>query len=154
AHVWLGGALALSPLAAWIAIRGNVEWPPVLLGLAVAAWVTGFDIIYACQDIEVDRSLGLYSIPARFGFGGAMAIARGAHLFMFAMLVALGWLTPELNFFYWIGLGIVGVLLVVEHWLVRGRDLLRINVAFLQVNGVISMGLLLVTLADLYLSGH
>lgn len=151
AHVWLGGALALAPLAAWIAILGNVEWPPVLLGLAVAAWVTGFDIIYACQDIDVDRSLGLHSIPARLGFDRAMAVARLSHVAMFATLVALGWFTPELSSFYWIGLAAVGVLLTVEHWLVRGRDLLKINVAFLQVNGVISTALFLVTLADLYL---
>jgi 4-hydroxybenzoate polyprenyltransferase len=151
AHVWLGTALALAPVAAWIAIRGNVELPPILLGLAVIGWVTGFDIIYACQDLDVDRQLGLRSVPARLGFEGAMNVARLSHLLMMAALVGLGWVTPELNLFYWSGLMIVGGLLVYEHWLVRGRDLLKINVAFLQVNGVISVGLLLVTLADLYL---
>lgn len=151
AHVWLGTALALAPVAAWIAIRGNVELPPILLGLAVIGWVTGFDIIYACQDLDVDRQLGLRSIPARLGFERAMNVARLSHLLMMAALVGLGWVTPELNLFYWIGLVLVGGLLIYEHWLVRGRDLLKINVAFLQVNGVISVGLLLVTLADLYL---
>lgn len=151
AHVWLGTALALAPIAAWIAIRGTVEPPPVLLGLAVVGWVTGFDIIYACQDIEVDRTLGLKSIPAWLGFAGAMWVARLAHIGMLAALLALGWTTPELGRFYWLGLVVVTLLLGVEHWLVRGRDLGRINVAFLNVNGVISAALLAVTLADLYL---
>lgn len=151
AHVWLGVALAMSPIAAWIAIRANLEWPPVLLAAAILCWVTGFDIIYACQDIEVDRSLGLRSIPAWLGIDGAMLIARTAHAMMLAALVALGLVTPEFNIFYWVGLIAVAGLLLYEHWLVRGRDLSRVNIAFLHVNGVISVGLLLVTLADIYL---
>ncbi|QDU60731.1 4-hydroxybenzoate octaprenyltransferase [Planctomycetes bacterium Pan216] len=151
AHVWLGTALALSPVAAWIAIRGTIEWPPVLLGVAIACWVTGFDIIYACQDIDVDRQQGLHSIPSKLGFQGAMNVARVVHVVMVVALVGFGVLTPELGIFFWIGLGIVAILLAVEHWLVRGRDLLKINLAFLQVNGTISTLLLLVTLADLYL---
>ena len=150
AHVWLGMALALSPIAAWIAIRGQVEWPPVLLGLAVAFWVTGFDIIYACQDIEVDRQLGLHSIPARLGRVGAMLVARFCHAAMLVILALLAWTTPELRLFFPIGVGAVTILLIYEHWLVRDRDLARINLAFLYVNGVISTGLLAMTLADLY----
>ncbi len=95
AHVWLGVALAMSPVAAWIAIRGNVELSPLLLAAAVALWVTGFDIIYACQDIAVDRSLGLRSIPAWLGMDGAMWVARSCHLAMIGVLIAFAWATPS-----------------------------------------------------------
>lgn len=150
AHVWLGIALAMSPTAAWIAIRGDVEWSPILLSLAIVFWVTGFDIIYACQDIDVDRQLGLRSIPAWLGMRGAMHVARLCHFLMIGTLVLFGMITPELNAFYWMGVMGVGILLVYEHWLVRGRDLTHVNLAFLYVNGVISLGLFLLTLADLY----
>jgi 4-hydroxybenzoate polyprenyltransferase len=151
AHVWLGIALALSPIAAWIAVRGNVEPSPLLLALGVALWVTGFDIIYACQDLSVDRQLGLRSIPAWLGMDGAMWVARGCHVGMLAALVAFWQATPELTRFFPIGLvGLAGLLLY-EHWLVRGRDLSRVNLAFLNVNGIISSGLFLLTLCDLYL---
>ena len=112
--------------------------------------MTGFDIIYACQDLEVDRQIGLRSIPAWLGMERALWVARVAHLLMIGALAALGWTTPELGRFYWIGLAVVGGLLAVEHWLVRGRDLTRVNIAFFNVNGVISVCLLLVTLADLH----
>jgi 4-hydroxybenzoate polyprenyltransferase len=149
-HLWLGTALALAPPAAWLAIRGAIELPPMLIGVAVICWVTGFDIIYACQDIDVDRRLGLRSIPARLGMAGALWVSRGAHVGMLVSLAALGLATPELGIGYGIGVVFVGGLLAVEHWLVRGRDLFRINVAFLHVNGVISTALLVVTLVDLY----
>lgn len=149
-HVWLGAALAMSPVAAWIAVRGTVEWPPLLLAAAIVFWVTGFDIIYACQDIAVDRRLGLQSIPARLGMSRAMLVARLCHLGMIIALIVLGWTTPELTIMYWLGVAAVAGLLAYEHWLVRGRDLSRVNLAFLHVNGVISVGLLVVTLADLY----
>ena len=151
AHLWLGVALALSPVAAWVAIRPVPEWPPLLLAAAVASWVTGFDILYACQDAEVDRRLGLHSIPARLGIGRAMHVARLLHLTTVVLLVAFGRVTPELGAFWWLGLAAVAVLLAAEHWLVRGRDLLRINLAFFQVNGVVSATLLLATLLDVYL---
>ena len=151
AHVWLGTALALAPLAAWIAIRGMTELaPPLWLGLAIVGWVSGFDILYSCQDLEVDRQLGLHSVPARFGFAGALRFARLSHLAMMVALAALGWTTPELGTFYWSGLTLVGVLLVVEHWLVRDRELARVNAAFFNVNGIISVALLAVTMADLH----
>lgn len=151
AHVWLGVALALSPTAAWIAIRPVLEFPPLLLSLTVALWVTGFDILYACQDIDVDRKLGLHSIPAKLGVGGAFWVARIAHLLMVVALASFGYVTPELRLGFWIGYLIVLGLLAMEHWLVRNRDLQRINIAFFHVNAVISMGLLMVTLFDLYL---
>ncbi|MBY0587802.1 putative 4-hydroxybenzoate polyprenyltransferase [bacterium] len=151
AHVWLGVALAMSPVAAWIAVRGNVESAPLLLALAVALWVTGFDIIYACQDLQVDRELGLRSIPAWLGMDRAMWVARFCHLGMVAVLFAFWRVTPELARFFPSGLvGLAGLLLY-EHWLVRGRDLSRVNLAFLNVNGVISVGLFVLTLCDLFL---
>ena len=113
-------------------------------------WVTGFDIIYACQDIEVDRQLGLKSIPAWLGMEGALNVARVSHLLMIGTLVLFGRLTPELTSFYWFGVVGVGILLIYEHWLVRGRNLVHVNLAFLYVNGVISVSLFLLTLADLY----
>lgn len=149
AHVWLGAALAFSPTAAWIAIVGNVTLVPLLLSAAVLCWVAGFDIIYACQDIEIDRKEQLFSIPAKLGFAGSMWVARLFHVLMLGSLVGLGLVEPHLGLFFWCGVAAVAGLLIYEHWLVRGRDLLRINIAFLQVNGIISMGLLLVTLADL-----
>src|SRR5437763_9158924 len=82
AHFWLGSALMLSPIAAWIAIRGDLAWPPVLLGLAVLCWVSGFDIIYACQDADFDRATGLHSLPARLGVAGALRLAALCHAFM------------------------------------------------------------------------
>lgn len=150
-HVWLGTALALSPPAAWLAIRGEIDWPPVWLGLAVVCWVSGFDILYACQDIDADRRIGLHSIPAWLGLERAFWVSRAAHACMLAALVGFGMATPMLGYGFGFGLVCVGVMLVAEHWLVRRRDLAHINAAFLHVNGVISVCLLLATLADLYL---
>lgn len=149
AHVWLGVALGLSPIAAWVAIRPVIEWTPFLLSGAILFWVAGFDVIYACQDVETDQKLGLRSIPARFGTRNALLIAQLFHFLMFASLVALGMATPELSSFYWLGLVMVAGLLIVEHWLAASRDLQQINIAFFHVNAVISVGLLLMTVIDL-----
>lgn len=148
AHFWLGLALALAPLAAWIAVRDSVAWPPVLLGLAVLFWVAGFDIIYACQDADFDRASGLRSIPARLGIAGALRLAAACHALMVAALVALG-LSYPLGWVYLTGVAVVALLLVYEHLIVRPDDLTRVNVAFFQVNIGISLGLLAVGVADL-----
>lgn len=153
AHLWLGLALGLSPLAAWLAIRGTVEWEPVLLGLAVLTWVAGFDILYACQDVEVDRQLGLQSIPARLGVPGAMGVARLLHLGTVVLLAAFGAMTAECGLGFWIAYGLIAGLLVVEHAVLAGARLERINLAFFYINAVIG-GLLLTAIAfDLYLGG-
>jgi 4-hydroxybenzoate polyprenyltransferase len=149
-HYWLGAALSLSPIAAWIAIRGEVAWPAVFLGLAVFFWVGGFDIIYACQDVEFDRERKLFSIPARFGVGTALKLALISHVVMLACLIGL-WRAAELGFVFPIGVLVVACLLAYEHWLVRPDDLARVNLAFFHVNVVISMGLLVVALADILL---
>jgi 4-hydroxybenzoate polyprenyltransferase len=148
AHFWLGVALALAPIAAWIAIRGGIALPPVLLGLAVLFWVAGFDILYACQDAEYDRRVGLRSVPARLGIRGALRLAALCHAVMVGWLVALGVAYP-LGTVYFAGVAAVAILLLVEHALVRPDDLTRVNLAFFQVNIAISLGLLAVGLADL-----
>lgn len=150
AHFWLGSALMLAPIAAWIAIRGDLAWPPVWLGLAVLLWVAGFDIIYACQDAAFDRDAGLRSIPARLGVRGALRLAALCHALMVGALVLLGFSdSPPLGPLFFTGVGLVALLLLYEHALVRPDDLTRVNVAFFQVNIAISVGLLAVGLADL-----
>lgn len=151
AHAWLGLSLGLAPVAAWIAIRGTVELPAVLIGAAVLLWVTGFDILYACQDLEVDRRLGLHSVPAKLGFGAAMWLARSLHGGMIGLLVALGVTTPELGWAYGVVVASVGLLLIVEHWLVRGQEVAKINLAFFHVNAIVSVLLLAGVWVDLYL---
>ncbi len=148
AHFWLGFALAMAPMAAWIALRGDLAWPPALLGLAVLLWVSGFDIIYACQDADFDQAHGLHSVPARLGVRGALRLAAGCHAAMVAALVGLGVVYP-MGWVYFVGVGVVALLLVYEHAIVRPDDLTRVNVAFFQVNVGISMGLLAVGVADL-----
>ncbi|QDT50188.1 4-hydroxybenzoate octaprenyltransferase [Symmachiella dynata] len=152
-HYWLSAALMLSPIAAWIAIRGNVEWPPVLLGLVVFFWVGGFDIIYACQDTDFDRDRRLHSLPARLGIPAALRLAMLSHVLMVVCLFGL-WYVAELGPVFFVGACLVAVLLAYEHWLVRPDDLTRVNIAFFQVNIIISMGLLVVGLADLWWTAH
>jgi 4-hydroxybenzoate polyprenyltransferase len=156
-HFWLGASLMLAPICAWIAIRGGAVQdnpidllPALILGFAVLAWVSGFDIIYACQDAEFDRKAGLRSLPARFGVARALRMAATCHAVTVALLWALPLAFPLLGGFYMAGVGIVTVLLIYEHWLVRPGDLSRVNQAFFQVNAVISIGLLVATAIDLW----
>jgi 4-hydroxybenzoate polyprenyltransferase len=152
AHFWLGASLALAPMAAWIAIRGDLAWPPAFLAAAVFFWVSGFDVIYACQDYDVDRRLGLHSVPTRLGVRGALHLAAACHAMMVVALIALGLSDrPPLGLIYFVGVAIVAALLVYEHALVRPDDLARVNLAFFQVNIGISLGLLAAGLADLVL---
>ncbi len=149
-HYWLSAALMLSPIAAWIAIRGEVAWPPVLLAGVVFFWVGGFDIIYACQDTEFDRTAGLFSLPARWGITKALKTALLSHVLMLACLFGL-WYVADLGIVFLTGAVLAAGLLAYEHWLVRPDDLTRVNIAFFQVNIVISVGLLLVGIADLWI---
>ena len=151
AHYWLGAALMLSPIAAWIALAGDIAWPPVLLGLAVFFWVGGFDIIYACQDVDFDRSQRLSSVPARFGVARALRIAAVSHLLMVACLLGL-WSTAHLGTLFLVSVIAVALLLAYEHWLVRPDDLTRVNVAFFNVNAIISLGLFVVGLLDVWIA--
>jgi 4-hydroxybenzoate polyprenyltransferase len=145
-HVFLGLALSLAPVGAWLAIRGRLEAPPVVLGLAVLFWVAGFDTIYACQDEAFDRSQGLHSLPARLGARKALVLARAFHVVAVALLAGLHALVP-LHAGYLVGVAAIAGLLVYEHSLVRADDLSRIDAAFFSVNGWISLGYFAVTLA-------
>ena len=145
-HLFLGLALAVAPMGAWLAIRGRFEAPPVVLGLAVLFWVAGFDTIYACQDEAFDRAEGLHSLPARFGIRRALLIARLFHVIAVALLAAVYALAP-LHPAYLAGVAVVAGLLVYEHSLVHADDLSRIDAAFFTVNGWISLGYFAVTLA-------
>jgi 4-hydroxybenzoate polyprenyltransferase len=160
AHFWLGAALMLAPISAWIAIRGVFVlidiWdllPAAVLGGAVLLWVAGFDIIYACQDVEFDVARGLHSVPARLGVARALRLSAVCHAGMVLLLAALAWVFPFLGWIYLVGVVAVAALLIYEHWLVRPDDLDRVNTAFFQVNAVVSIGLFLVTSLDLLTSG-
>lgn len=152
-HFWLGSSLMLAPLAAWIALRGPTELTaPGLLGAAVALWVAGFDILYACQDAEFDRRIGLFSLPARLGIARALRIAAVCHLGMLLLLVLLPLAAPRLGTLYYFGLALIAGLLVYEHRLVRPDDLSRVQQAFFHVNAIISVGLFLVVALQLLLA--
>ena len=148
-HYWLGAALMLSPIAAWIALRGELSWTPVLLASAVFFWVGGFDILYACQDYEFDQQAGLHSIPAAWGVPAALRLAMLSHLCMLIGLVAL-WQVAQLGSIFLTGIGLVAVLIVWEHALVRPGNLAKVNLAFFHMNAVISLGLLLIGWLDLW----
>lgn len=148
-HYWLSAALMLAPIAAWIAIRGTIELPPMLLASVVFFWVGGFDILYACQDADYDKAKGLHSLPARRGIPAALRFAAFSHLLTIAGLIAL-WYCAALGPVFLAGLVIVAILLIYEHALVRPDDLSRVNAAFFHVNAVISLGLLGLGLLDLW----
>ncbi|HTU25944.1 MAG TPA: UbiA-like polyprenyltransferase [Pirellulales bacterium] len=156
AHFWLGASLMLAPVSAWIALRGEaVEanpadlLPALVLGGAVLLWVAGFDVIYACQDVEFDREARLSSIPVRLGVRGALRLAAACHAGMVVLLALLPVVFPLFGWVFGIGVVAVAVLLVYEHSLVRPDDLTRVNQAFFNVNAVVSIGLLLVGTLDL-----
>ncbi len=141
-HFVLGFCLGMSPAAAWIAIAGRLDLRMLILCAAVTLWVGGFDVLYACQDIEFDKKVGLYSIPKKFGVASALAIARGMHVLMVALLAWLA-LSFRLPWPAWAGIAVVAALLAYEHSLVKANDLSRINAAFFTVNGYISLLFLL-----------
>lgn len=152
-HYYLGIALALAPMCAWIAITGHLAPPPLWMALAVASWTAGFDIIYACQDYDSDIEQRVFSIPAEFGIGRALWIARFTHLFSFAMLIQIGFSAhPPLGLLYFIGVGLAGILLCIEHSLVKPTDLSKIGLAFFTINGIISVVLGLLGIADVLIA--
>lgn len=148
-HVWLGIALALAPSAAWVVLRAEVAWPPVVLSAAVALWVAGFDVIYSCQDYAFDVSMHLYSLPAKLGIATALRLAAACHFGMLVLLAILPCFYPLFGTVYLSGIAAIGLLLVYEHWLVRPDDLSRVNRAFFHVNAVVSVGLLVLGLVEL-----
>ncbi len=148
-HFVLGLALGLSPIGSWVGIQGTLTIVPFLLAFAVVLWTAGFDIIYACQDLEHDVKSGLYSIPKKLGIKGALILSAVLHLFMVLVLLAVSRHT-DLGIMYTIGVCIVAALLVYEHSLVKPKDLSKINTAFFTVNGIISVGLMGITLLDIF----
>ena len=141
-HLFLGLALGISPAAAWIAITGGLDWRIVILCGAVTLWVGGFDVLYACQDVEFDREAGLFSMPKRFGIARALLIARAMHV---GVVGLLSWLAASFGLPWpaWAGIVVVAALLGYEHSLVKANDLSKLNAAFFTVNGYISMLFLL-----------
>lgn len=149
-HAFLGLAVSLAPIGAWIAITGKIEAPALVLGAAVLFWLLGFDVLYALQDREFDRKSGLHSIPQRFGTPRSLWISRASHgvtmaaLFWLYALLSLGW-------YYLAGVVIALCLIIYEHTLVREHDLSKLNMAFFNMNGYISVTIFLFTLLDVLL---
>ncbi|MGW7020461.1 menaquinone biosynthesis prenyltransferase MqnP [Streptomyces decoyicus] len=148
----LGLAQAMGPVGAWLAITGTWSWEAAILGLAVGIWIGGFDLIYACQDVETDREVGVKSVPARFGIPAAIWGARGCHLVTTALFVWYA-LATGAGPFFWLGLAIVAVAFLYEHTIVKPHDLTRLNRAFFQVNGFIGIALFVCALLDLLVRG-
>ncbi len=136
-HLVLGFCLGMSPAAAWIAITGGLDWRMLVLCAAVTLWVGGFDVLYACQDVEFDKEVGLHSIPKRFGIARALGIARPMHAGVVALLAWLAW-SFALPWPAWVGIVVVAALLAYEHSLVKPHDLSKLDAAFFTVNGYIS----------------
>jgi 4-hydroxybenzoate polyprenyltransferase len=147
-HLVLGLALGIAPTAAWIAVRGSLDARIVVLTAAVTLWVGGFDVLYACQDYEHDRTVGLHSIPQALGLTAAFWVAQLMHLAMLSLLVWFG-LLFHFHLAGWLGVAAVGLLLAYEHSLVSPRDLRKLNAAFFTMNGIIAMIFLVFVAADL-----
>ena len=149
-HLVLGLALGLAPSAAWIAVRGSLDPRILVLTAAVTLWVGGFDVLYACQDYEHDREVGLYSLPRAIGIPRAFWAARMMHLAMLGLLLWFG-LLFQFRTVGWIGIGAVALLLAYEHSIVSPKDLRRLNAAFFTMNGVIAMVFLAFVAVDLWM---
>lgn len=147
-QLFLGLAMAVAPVGGWLAVGGRGGWEPWLLALAIGTWVGGFDVLYACQDLEVDRKLGLRSIPVRFGVPASLTISRAMHVVTMVSFVALAWVTP-LPMFYFAGVALVGALLVYEQSLVSADDLSQVKKAF-DMNGYVGILYLLVLAVSIY----
>ncbi|MEN3585946.1 menaquinone biosynthesis prenyltransferase MqnP [Streptomyces sp. ZYX-F-203] len=148
----LGLAQAMGPVGGWLAISGSWSWDAVVLGLAVGVWIGGFDLVYACQDVEADRRTGVRSVPARFGVPAAVRGARACHAVTTALLVWYA-LATDAGAFFWLGLVVVVGAFAYEHSIVRPHDLTRVNRAFFSVNGFIGIALFLCALLDLLVRG-
>ncbi len=161
-HIWLGIALALAPLGAWLAVEGRIEFlprvegalalqhgmlVPGLLAAAVVLWLIGFDIIYATQDYEFDRRQGLHSLVVRWGPQNALGVAFICHIFMWGVLVLFG-LVNKFRLIYWLGMMVIAALLLMEHLYARRRDLRLVNVAFFKLNAIISLVFLIIVAVE------
>ncbi|MGH8960527.1 MAG: menaquinone biosynthesis prenyltransferase MqnP [Jatrophihabitantaceae bacterium] len=151
-QVLLALAQFVAPVGAWIAVTGSASWAAVALGLAVGTWIGGFDLIYSCQDADVDRQIGSRSFPARFGIPAALRASSVVHGVTFAGFAWFG-VAAGLGWVWWLGLALIAAVLVYEHAIVRPDDLSRVNRAFFTANGVIGIGLFTFALADLLAHG-
>ncbi|HXG47046.1 MAG TPA: UbiA-like polyprenyltransferase [Methylomirabilota bacterium] len=155
-HVWLGVALALAPLGAWLAVKGEFAWTPLrhsallplVLSVAVIFWLVGFDIIYALQDYDFDRTHGLHSLVVAWGPANALKVAFLSHFIMFVLLFVFG-LLCRFRVAFFVGVVIIGLCLMLEHWLAQRRSQKWVNTAFFRMNAVISLVFLVVTLAEI-----
>ena len=147
-HFWLGLAISIAPVGAWVAIREEISFASLLLGAAVVFWLIGFDILYACMDVEADRVNRLHSIPERFGIETALKMALASHMAMVVFLLVLLEPTVLLGGVYLTGVVLVAGLLVYEHSLIKKDDLSKVNMAFFNVNGIISIGLMIFVVVD------
>lgn len=143
-HLFLGVAMAQVPIAVWLALTGSIPAPAWLLGAAVGCWIAGFDIIFALQDMEADRAEGLHSIPVRFGLANSLWWSRGLHLLALIFFAWVGSLV-QANHFYWIGYGLVALLLIIEQAAMASLDMSRLNFAYFKVNGVVSVAFFIFT---------
>lgn len=151
-HIILGIALGLAPIGAWVAIKGNINWGIVLLGLAVLLWVAGFDIIYALQDLDFDKNYGLFSIPANFGIKNSIVISRLFHLTAFLIFVYLKFYFT-LGVIYLLGVILCGLFMLYEHSLIRPGNLSKVDMAFFNLNAYISITIFLFVFLDFLLRG-
>ena len=149
-HAILGVAQAVAPVAVWVAVTGRWSWDAAALGLAVGTWIGGFDLIYACQDAEIDRAIGVRSVPARFGVRNALRASTATHVVTFGLLVWFGVLAGY-GWLWYAGLALTAVAFCYEHAIIRPDDLSRVNRAFFTANGVVGLGLFVVAVADLVL---
>ncbi len=147
-HVFLGFALSVAPVGAWVAIREEISLVSLVLGAAVVFWLTGFDIIYSCMDVQFDLKNKVYSVPKKFGIDRALKFAWMSHVLMIFFLLVLPGLAPILGGLYFFGIVCVGGLLFYEHSLVKKDDLSKVNMAFFNVNGCISVLLMMVVIID------
>lgn len=137
-HFVLGIVEAFAPIGGWFAVTGTFHWVPIILGVLIVFWMVGLDVIYACQDYQHDKKVGLYSIPSRFGLSNALRLAKLSHLICMLCIIAVGLLMP-LTFVYWIGAFIIGCLFIYEHSLVSPNDLSKVQIAFFKVNSWIAV---------------
>lgn len=148
-HLILGLAIGMGPVGAWIAVTGSFDWQPLILGMAVACWIAGFDAMYACQDIEFDRQNHLFSIPARFGEAGALQFTVFFHAFTVLFLILTGAFL-ELGIWYYTGVAIAAVILTYEHIIVKPGDLSRVNFASFKINHYVGLIIFILTLIDIF----
>ena len=152
AHLVLGICLGAAPIGAWIAIRGNIDSAPLILGGVVLCWVAGFDILYALQDLDFDRQAGLHSIPVALGKNGSLWMARLLHLAMLGLLLWLHF-SMQLGPFFMFGILATAAMLLYEHWLLRDGNLEKLDAAFFTMNGYISMVIFFATVGDIMQRG-